>query len=48
VSPRLDAYRGKRDPARTPEPFSEEGGGGERIFVVQRHDARRQHNDYRI
>jgi bifunctional non-homologous end joining protein LigD len=48
VTPRLDAYRGKRDPARTPEPFSDEGGGGERIFVVQRHDARRLHYDFRI
>jgi bifunctional non-homologous end joining protein LigD len=48
VTPRLDAYRGKRDPARTPEPFSEKGGGGEPIFVVQRHDARRLHYDFRI
>jgi len=48
VSPRLDAYRGKRDPARTPEPFSDEGGGAEPIFVVQRHDARRLHYDFRI
>jgi bifunctional non-homologous end joining protein LigD len=48
VSPRLDAYRGKRDPARTPEPFSDEGGGTEPIFVVQRHDARRLHYDFRI
>ena len=48
MSPRLDAYRGKRDPARTPEPFSDEGGGGEPIFVVQRHDARRLHYDFRI
>jgi bifunctional non-homologous end joining protein LigD len=48
VTPRLDAYRGKRDPARTPEPFSDDGGGGEPIFVVQRHDARRLHYDFRI
>jgi bifunctional non-homologous end joining protein LigD len=48
VSPRLDAYRGKRDPARTPEPFAGEGGGGDPIFVVQRHDARRLHYDFRI
>ncbi len=48
MTPRLDAYRGKRDPARTPEPFSGEGGGGEPIFVVQRHDARRLHYDFRI
>jgi bifunctional non-homologous end joining protein LigD len=48
VTQRLDAYRGKRDPARTPEPFSDEGGGTEPIFVVQRHDARRLHYDFRI
>jgi bifunctional non-homologous end joining protein LigD len=48
VTPRLDTYRGKRDPARTPEPFSGTGGGGESIFVVQRHDARRLHYDFRI
>jgi bifunctional non-homologous end joining protein LigD len=48
VTPRLDAYRGKRDLARTPEPFSDDGGGGEPIFVVQRHDARRLHYDFRI
>ncbi len=49
MSPRLEAYRGKRDPARTPEPFSGGGGGGgEPIFVVQRHDARRLHFDFRI
>jgi bifunctional non-homologous end joining protein LigD len=48
VSRRLDTYRGKRDPDRTPEPFSGEAGGGEPIFVVQRHDARRLHFDFRI
>ncbi len=48
MSRRLDTYRGKRDPDRTPEPFSGEAGGGEPIFVVQRHDARRLHFDFRI
>ena len=42
-------YRRKRDPKQTPEPF-----GGQRarrsapIFVVQRHDARRLHYDFRL
>jgi len=48
MSPELDAYRRKRDPSRTPEPFTGEGGGAEPIFVVQRHDARRLHYDFRI
>jgi bifunctional non-homologous end joining protein LigD len=48
VPERLDAYRRKRDPAKTPEPFTGAGGGDEPIFVVQRHDARRLHFDFRI
>ena len=46
----LRQYRGKRDPARTPEPFDEGAGGGADgpIFVVQRHDARRLHYDFRL
>jgi bifunctional non-homologous end joining protein LigD len=46
----LRRYRGKRDPAQTPEPFDEDGGGrpGGPIFVVQRHDARRLHYDFRL
>jgi len=48
----LDEYRRKRDPKVTPEP----GGGGRGraragaapIFVVQRHDARRLHYDFRL
>jgi bifunctional non-homologous end joining protein LigD len=45
----LRDYRRKRDPKATPEPF--EGGkkrGKEPIFVVQRHDARRLHYDFRL
>jgi bifunctional non-homologous end joining protein LigD len=46
---RLREYERKRDPAKTPEPF---GGGRRRrkapIFVVQRHDARRLHYDFRL
>ncbi len=44
----LSAYRGRRDPARTPEPFGPgEGSPGHR-FVVQRHSARRLHYDVRL
>src|SRR5689334_22856890 len=45
----LDDYRRKRDPARTPEPFAGRGGRTkEPIFVIQRHDARRLHYDFRL
>jgi len=46
---KLSEYRRKRDPKATPEPF-----GGEKrrqkqpIFVVQRHEARRLHYDFRL
>jgi bifunctional non-homologous end joining protein LigD len=45
----LGEYRRKRDPGRTPEPFSggRHGGSGP-IFVVQRHDARSLHYDFRL
>ena len=50
----LDAYRAKRDASQTPEPF---GGLGlpddadwtkPRMFVVQKHAARRLHYDFRL
>jgi bifunctional non-homologous end joining protein LigD len=46
----LSDYRRKRTPGKTPEPFD---GGPRRgasgpIFVVQRHDARRLHYDFRL
>jgi bifunctional non-homologous end joining protein LigD len=45
----LSDYKKKRDPTKTPEPFS---GGRRRskqpIFVIQRHDARRLHYDFRL
>ncbi len=52
----LGEYRRKRDPKRTPEPVPvarrEPGGSRKRgrkpIFVVQRHDARRLHYDFRL
>src|SRR5690242_14875700 len=46
----LDSYRKKRNPKKTPEPFGP--AGDERsslpVFVVQRHDARRLHYDFRL
>src|SRR5512138_97513 len=50
---RLDRYRAKRDPGRTPEPFgpAREGApapGAPRLFVVQKHAARRLHWDFRL
>ena len=45
----LDEYRRKRDRKRTPEPF---GTGSRRRgpprYVIQRHDARRLHYDFRL
>src|SRR5262245_21545617 len=43
----LDAYRRKRDPSKTPEPFGGESGDTLR-FVVQRHAARSLHYDFRL
>jgi bifunctional non-homologous end joining protein LigD len=46
---RLREYERKRSRGRTPEPFGEAGrAGGDPIFVVQRHDARRLHYDFRL
>src|ERR671936_2201285 len=45
---KLDEYRKKRDPAKTPEPFGGRRRTREPIFVVQRHDARRLHYDFRL
>jgi bifunctional non-homologous end joining protein LigD len=54
----LAEYRGKRDPARTTEPYPETGpdparaddppAGADGIFVVQEHHARRLHWDFRL
>jgi len=44
----LREYRRKRDPKKTPEPFGGKKRGKEPIFVVQRHDARRLHYDFRL
>jgi bifunctional non-homologous end joining protein LigD len=46
---RLDEYERKRDRRRTPEPFGGRPQGRKRpLFVVQRHDARRLHYDFRL
>jgi bifunctional non-homologous end joining protein LigD len=45
----LREYKRKRDPKKTPEPFgAKERKEKEPIFVVQRHDARRLHYDFRL
>ncbi len=45
---RLSAYRAKRSPDRTPEPFGTGATPGGDIFVVQKHAARRTHFDLRL
>jgi len=45
---KLAEYKKKRDPKKTPEPFGGGKRGQEPIFVVQRHDARRLHYDFRL
>ncbi len=44
----LEAYRRKRDPERTPEPFGGRPAAGLPRFVVQKHWARRLHYDLRL
>jgi bifunctional non-homologous end joining protein LigD len=44
----LDEYRKKRDPKQTPEPFGGRRREKQPIFVVQRHDARALHYDFRL
>jgi bifunctional non-homologous end joining protein LigD len=46
---KLAEYRRKRDPGKTPEPFkSRKERRKAPLFVVQRHDARRLHYDFRL
>ena len=50
-SDRLSKYRSMRDPAKTPEPVPDRAGAprdGEPAFVIQRHQARRLHYDFRL
>ncbi|MEO5574627.1 MAG: DNA ligase D [Gaiellaceae bacterium] len=44
----LSDYERKRARGRTPEPFGKGRRGRAPIFVVQRHDARRLHYDFRL
>ena len=44
----LEAYRAKRKFARTPEPKGGTAKGGDPIFVIQKHHARRMHYDLRL
>jgi len=44
----LSAYRAKRSPDRTPEPFGGFDAGPGRLFVVHKHAARRLHYDLRL
>lgn len=46
----IEAYKQKRDFARTPEPSPEPSGGepASAVFVVHRHEARRLHYDLRL
>src|SRR5438093_6824665 len=49
MAQKLSEYKRKRDPQETPEPFgSRKGKTKEPIFVVQRHDARSLHYDFRL
>jgi len=46
---KLQEYRRKRDEKKTPEPFGKgKKRGKQPIFVIQRHDARRLHYDFRL
>jgi bifunctional non-homologous end joining protein LigD len=45
---RLREYERKRSRSKTTEPFGGRRGKGKPIFVVQRHDARRLHYDFRL
>ncbi len=49
MSKKLSEYESKRNRTKTPEPFGGKRGKAKApIFVVQRHDARRLHYDFRL
>lgn len=45
---RLESYHAKRDLDVSPEPAGGLGGGGLPLYVIQKHDARALHYDFRI
>jgi bifunctional non-homologous end joining protein LigD len=45
---RLKKYEGRRRKSATPEPFGGRRRRGKPVFVVQRHEARRLHYDFRL
>jgi DNA ligase D-like protein (predicted 3'-phosphoesterase) len=46
---KLQAYKGKRNFSKTPEPKAGSGKSSRQpIFVIQQHDARRMHFDFRL
>jgi bifunctional non-homologous end joining protein LigD len=47
-SEKLGEYRRKRERGKTPEPFGSGGRAGRPVFVVQRHQARSLHYDFRL
>jgi bifunctional non-homologous end joining protein LigD len=47
-SDNLSAYRAKRSPDRTPEPFDQGGSATGRLYVMQKHAARNLHYDLRL
>src|SRR5881398_3412154 len=47
-SEKLGEYRRKRERGKTPEPFGSSGRDGRPVFVVQRHQARSLHYDFRL
>jgi bifunctional non-homologous end joining protein LigD len=48
TSDSLAAYRAKRSPDRTPEPFEEGGSTTGQLYVMQKHAARNLHYDLRL
>jgi len=48
VKPKLEEYRKKRSAGQTPEPFGTGELQGSKLFVIQLHDARRRHYDFRL
>lgn len=45
---KLSEYHGKRDMRKTPEPSGGKRKGKKPVFVIQKHDARNLHYDFRL